>query len=544
MASKKPNLRLIEGGKFKSPGISSVWGFQTNLTPPTKENQLWWYLDRDLEISVQGVDPAILFSRDIRFALENRILEAFRVQSTDFETYDYLRRPWDHVIVKLLLLRSNKMSYDLLLKKTGCTNLELDLALERLCVSGYVFRDRSSFGLFEDVVRAMSKFQGHLFRKEQVLLNPTDVLEHRKKEISLVEKNDQAGYEKYQKETLQKFLVNAKYRKYILGNLWCTSPLLRHPTPPGDVMAENSLIAWTNHTFNPWRGYEKVSAACKFCYAEHLVTKRHGLPVWGAHADRRIAAESSWKNPLAWNKNAVASKERHRVFCASLADVFEDREDLKAPRARLARLIEKTSSGLDWLLLTKRPENMLRLASEDMGWNGNWPDNVWAGTSVESQEIAEKRIPQLIGVPAKVRFLSCEPLLEKIDLSHHFARWSLLSETSPSGRSLFQCKNCKRVSATPDKDCPSGACSSWSPLHWVIVGGENHLGKRLFDVRWAKSLLEQCRKFQVSFFMKQMGSHVIDSSKDPANQRLVFKDRAGADPEEWSTDLFIQEMPR
>lgn len=99
-------------------------------------------------------------------------------------------------------------------------------------------------------------------------------------------------------------------------------------------MAENSKIQWTHHTFNPWRGCEKVSEGCKHCYAEQLVTKRQGLPLWGKDAPRKVAAESTWREPLRWNRQAEKDGERRRVFCASLADVFEDRPDLTAPRER------------------------------------------------------------------------------------------------------------------------------------------------------------------------------------------------------------------
>src|SRR6202030_1275851 len=111
-----------------------------------------------------------------------------------------------------------------------------------------------------------------------------------------------------------------------------------------------------------------------------------------------------------WNKEAVKAGIRTKVFCASLADVFEDREDLITARERLFALIENTPN-LDWLLLTKRPENIERLATH---WTNGWPENVWMGTTVENQEAADKRIPLLRAMPAKVRFLSCEPLLGPI----------------------------------------------------------------------------------------------------------------------------------
>ncbi len=139
-------------------------------------------------------------------------------------------------------------------------------------------------------------------------------------------------------------------------------------------MAKNSRIEWTTHTFNPWWGCVKVSPACKHCYAESWA-KRVGSNVWGIKAERRFFGDKHWAEPLKWDVLAAASGVRARVFCASMADVFEDRRDLDVHRARLWKLIEATPH-LDWLLLTKRPEIISRLAP----WANQWPENVWLGT--------------------------------------------------------------------------------------------------------------------------------------------------------------------
>lgn len=283
---------------------------------------------------------------------------------------------------------------------------------------------------------------------------------------------------------------------------------------------ENSKISWTHHTFNPWRGCTKVSSGCKNCYAETLVTGRMGLPLWGDKADRKIAAESTWKEPLRWNRLAKQAGERHRVFCASLADVFEPRTDLAAPRARLARLIEATPH-LDWLLLTKRPESMAQLAREEMGWPGAWPDNVWAGTTVEHQAAAAERIPHLLRVPARVRFLSCEPMLEEVNLTGDFGGNDYLGDAY-------------------DDDAEE------SGISWVIVGGESGHRARLFDLAWARSIRNQCRAAGVPFFMKQLGANAWHG---PPELRAQFRTKhpAGADPEEWcgsAENLRVQEFPR
>lgn len=290
-------------------------------------------------------------------------------------------------------------------------------------------------------------------------------------------------------------------------------------------MAENSNISWTTHTFNPWRGCAKVSAGCKHCYAEQLVTKRQGLPLWGIDAERKIAAESTWKEPRRWNRLAAQAGERHRVFCSSLADVFEPRADLADARRRLFRLIEETPA-LDWLLLTKRPESMAQLAVE-AGWPDEWPANVWAGTTVEHQAAAEERIPSLLEAPASVHFLSCEPLLEPLDLR----------------RLLERGRACKCVGRGPRCDGKWICCKAgWRRPLWVIVGGESGPGARPFDLGWARSIRDQCEAAGVSFFFKQMGSVAFEGPPE-LSMRIRAKHPKGGDPAEWPLDLQIQELP-
>ena len=230
-------------------------------------------------------------------------------------------------------------------------------------------------------------------------------------------------------------------------------------------MAKDSRIEWTHHTFNPWWGCTKVSPGCKHCYAEAWA-KRTGQLVWGISAPRRELSEAYWKQPYAWNEEARRRGTRARVFCASMADVFEDRRDLDAKRARLWPLIEATPN-LDWLLLTKRPQNMRRLAP----WADRWPQNVWTGTTAENQRWADKRIPLLLEVPAVVRFISAEPLLGPLDL----ATW-----------------------LRPDR---YGRC-----VHWVVAGGESGPHSRPMNPEWARSLRDQCRKARTAFLFKQWGN--------------------------------------
>lgn len=165
---------------------------------------------------------------------------------------------------------------------------------------------------------------------------------------------------------------------------------------------KNSNIEWTTHTFNPWIGCTKVSDGCKNCYAEAL-DRRWGHKRWGPTAARVRTSEANWKKPLQWNAEAAKAKRRDRVFCASLADVFDDHESVDPHwRADLFNLIDSTPH-LDWLLLTKRPENIQRFMPNLAESEHMWPRaNVWLGTTVENQEQSEKRIPHLLKAPAAV----------------------------------------------------------------------------------------------------------------------------------------------
>jgi len=192
-------------------------------------------------------------------------------------------------------------------------------------------------------------------------------------------------------------------------------------------MAENSAIQWCDHTFNPWTGCHKVSPGCKYCYAEDWAL-RWGKTVWGTQGTRIRTSPSNWKKPVKWNREAEAQGVRHKVFCASLADVFEmksdQQEEMDHWRTDLFELIDNTPF-LDWLLLTKRIDKVDTLyhgkhlpaifdfQSED--WE-DFPKNIWMGTSIENQDVVGKRLPHLVKIPAKVKFLSVEPLLAPVDL--------------------------------------------------------------------------------------------------------------------------------
>lgn len=258
-------------------------------------------------------------------------------------------------------------------------------------------------------------------------------------------------------------------------------------------MGKDSAIEWTDHTFNPWWGCVKVSPGCEACYAETL-SKRWGYTVWGPAktTSRRMMSESYWRQPLRWNDAACKAGQRARVFCASMADVFEDHPQVVDWRLRLFNLID-SAPMLDWLLLTKRPENIMPMMSDWLEGTA-FPSNIWIGTSVEDQQRANERIPHLLRVPARVRFLSCEPLLGAIDLSHY-----LIDDWTRIGDDVHWHEH--------------------PPIHWLIVGGESGPGARPMHPDWALSLRDQAQAAGVPFFFKQHGEYVhaddcaIDSHK-------------------------------
>ena len=182
-------------------------------------------------------------------------------------------------------------------------------------------------------------------------------------------------------------------------------------------MGAITRIAWCDATFNPWVGCLRVSTACDRCYAAGLSWRYgwrdgKGRDLWDVSADRKRTSSAYWRGPLRWSERAQAEGTRRRVFCASMADVFDN----KVPtswRVDLWSLIRSTPA-LDWFLLTKRPQNIRDMLPTD--WGEGWP-HVWLGTTTENQEEANRRIPHLVAIPAAVRFLSVEPMLEPVDVA-------------------------------------------------------------------------------------------------------------------------------
>jgi len=304
-------------------------------------------------------------------------------------------------------------------------------------------------------------------------------------------------------------------------------------------MGANTTISWCNHTFNPWEGCTNVSPGCAHCYAETHNARFGGgtAPNWGKGAPRRRTSAANWKQPLKWNREAEGCNldqcdvcgdgRRPRVFCASLADWLDD----EVPIAWLEDLMLLTAvtPNLDWLLLTKRPQNWQRRMNEvDCRWaDGAIPSNIWVGVSVEDQQRADERIPQLLAIPARVRFLSVEPLLGPVNLAY---------------------------------TCFNGADSfgTLPGIHWVIVGGESGHKARKLDVAWVSSLVSQCRAAGVPCFVKQLGARPF-SFADPVvlhsfpNQNMEvpprmewiwhLADTKGGDPAEWPDELRVREFP-
>lgn len=292
-------------------------------------------------------------------------------------------------------------------------------------------------------------------------------------------------------------------------------------------MAENSKIQWTDHTFNPWVGCQKISPACEHCYAEAWAKRTGQAGLW--RGVRRRTSEANWKLPLKWNREAAAQGIRKRVFCASLADVFEDHEAIQPGwRADLGSLILATPC-LDWLLLTKRPETVYRMMPDfwvHFSEPYALPQNVWIGTTVENQEYANKRIPDLLKIPARVRFLSVEPMLGAIDL-HRIQDgdgFTFDSLSSKHGIGLTVRFNGHSVGNLAET------------IHWVIAGGESGAQARHSRMEWFRSLRDQCRRARVPFFMKQLGKL--------AGKERGCKDSHGGDFAEFPADLQIREIPR
>ena len=283
-------------------------------------------------------------------------------------------------------------------------------------------------------------------------------------------------------------------------------------------MAKSTGIEWSDSTFNPFIGCAAVSPGCDNCYAKKsLPVKMMGIK-WGAKEQRVRTSPANWAKPLTWNAAHEAFFAEHghrqRVFCASLADVFDNAVDPQW-REDLFTLIQRTPN-LDWLLLTKRIGNAAQMIADaiedfDIGHDPRvaaWPwENVWLGATVVNQEEADRDIPKLLAVPAAKRFLSMEPLLGPVDLVQAGALWAETGNADPMGRIINQ-----REAADIDRDDPL--------IDWVIVGGESGPGARPMHPDWARSLRDQCVAAGVPFLFKQWGEFAPNWLNDDAGQKI------------------------
>lgn len=265
-------------------------------------------------------------------------------------------------------------------------------------------------------------------------------------------------------------------------------------------------ISWTDKTFNIVWGCTHYDECCKFCYAERIDSNPRFSKTshWGVKNERRIMSEKYWKQPIAWNKNAEKLNTTYKVFCSSMADWAEDHPQVAMERKKLFPLIQ-TTPNLIWQLLSKRYDKIEQFLPEN--W-GDGYDNAWLGISVGSQSNVDKYLPVFINIPAKVRFLSCEPLLGKLDLLPYLQT--------------------RRI-------------------HQVIIGGESGYGEvpndpsvkyryRKCELEWIEDIVNQCKKAKVPVFVKQMGTHLA--------KQMNLNDKTGSDINEFPEHLRFQDFPK
>lgn len=357
-------------------------------------------------------------------------------------------------------------------------------------------------------------------------------------------------------------------------------------------MGETTKIEWTDHTFNPWRGCEHARLpdgsqhpGCLHCYAEAQARRfPELLGVWGAEGTRVLAPEKYWAQAHTWNKRAEKEGVRRRVFCASIADVFEDWRgpivdptgqlyfvndqgekyrckglqpshltpplSLNTVRAELFKLIDATP-WLDWLLLTKRPQNVRRMLAQTFGMEPltRGPDgvfrepgmmahlparrreNVWIGTSVSDQASANAVLPELLKLRdlTPVLFVSAEPLVGPINF-----RWQdyFHRATGETYREYLH-----RTGVVDQFESLKG-------LDWIIVGGESGQQARVCSIDHVQWIVDQCRAAGTACFVKQLGSNPRGHCKDGERAERYIFDRKGGEIAEWPESLRVREFPK
>jgi protein gp37 len=296
---------------------------------------------------------------------------------------------------------------------------------------------------------------------------------------------------------------------------------------------KNSKIEWCDHTFNPWWGCAKVPGhpGCAHCYAEAFA-KRTGRVKWGKGEKRALMSEKYWKQPLQWDRDAAAAGTRARVFCASMADIFDAEVD-DAWRLALFGIICATRN-LDWLLLTKRPDNAARFYEQHIftnskgqtmplplrhGYIRDFLPNIRFGVSISDQKTADIYLPAMNSVNATGYFVSYEPAIGPVDFE---------------------------------------MLIPWVKMDWIIVGGESGPGARPFNIAWAEQTISQCKGQGIACFVKQLGSkpvYALPHNEELPDQQFddegssawftleMIKDKKGGDMSEWPEDLRIRQFP-
>lgn len=313
-------------------------------------------------------------------------------------------------------------------------------------------------------------------------------------------------------------------------------------------MGDLTRISWTDHTFNPWTGCQKVSHECDHCYAEAWA-KRVGRDLFGGRSKRKRTVKTIWERPRLWNRIASEKRKPRKVFCASLADVFEDAPGPNEWRVDVWDLIRETP-WLDWQLLTKRPENIAAMLPDD--WGDGWP-HVWLGTSIGIRNHVD-RADILRQVPAKVRFISAEPLIGPLVPSPADYRAELgdYGQEHPSGDWFWPDGD------LVDEDNPP---LDLTAIDWLIAGGESGAGHRPMELGWAEDLRQACRssicplcaglgtecpgyaagcprcgdrRTETAFFFKQISAHRNEQGEDALGE-VLHEFPARWDRLEWPT---------
>lgn len=301
-------------------------------------------------------------------------------------------------------------------------------------------------------------------------------------------------------------------------------------------MGEISKIAWTRSTFNPWWGCTEIGPGCDECYAREWAA-RFGTK-WGYGAPRRFFGEKHWNEPLKWNRKAKETGEEWRVFCASMADIFDNEVDHQQ-RERLWNLIE-TTPHLTWLLLTKRIGNAGIMLPARWRFGDGLPHNIRLGITVVNQEEADRDIDKLLHFGRSFHpWISAEPQLGPID----YSKW-----LDACG---YYC----------DHDYSDGLYGHRPErplIEQIVTGGESGNNPRPYAARWARDAIRQCREAGVACFVKQLGALHVDeideetrarmdlgpAAREHELMRIVLEQAKGDDPDEWPEDLRVREFPR